>query len=89
MMHIINPSNRQVVAKVSKSTRGDVDKAIASASKAFESGVWSGKSLPERAQVLLTAAALMAQNKGLLVYQESLTSGATITRTMQDSANEL
>ncbi len=89
LMDVINPSNMQVVAMVQKGTTEDVDHALISARKAFESGVWSGKSLEERTKVLLKAAALAVMNKNRLAYLESLTSGATIQRTMNIDVNTI
>jgi aldehyde dehydrogenase (NAD+) len=89
MMDVINPSNREVVARVPRGTKGDVDRAVASARKTFESGVWSGKSVEERAEVLLRAAMLSVAYKEHLANLESLTSGATIRRTMTVDAAEV
>lgn len=81
MMDVINPANQEVVAQVPKGTKGDVDKAVGSARAAFESGVWSAKSVEERAQILFRAAAMCMGNKDKLCHLESITSGATIRRT--------
>ncbi|MEA1960871.1 MAG: aldehyde dehydrogenase family protein [Bacillota bacterium] len=81
MMEVINPATREVVARVPRATRGDVDRALASARNAFESGVWSRKSPEERADILTNAALMIAANGERLAYLESLSSGATIRRT--------
>jgi aldehyde dehydrogenase (NAD+) len=81
MMDVINPANREVVARVPRSTKGDVDKSLASARAAFESGVWSGKSIDERVEVLTRATMAVLANKDRLAWLESLTSGATLRRT--------
>jgi acyl-CoA reductase-like NAD-dependent aldehyde dehydrogenase len=80
-MEVINPANQEVVARVPRGNQEDVDKALASARNAFESGVWSGKSVEERAQVLMTASMMAVAQKERLGYLEALTSGATIRRT--------
>ncbi len=80
MMEVINPGTREVVARVPRATRGDVDKALASARAAFDSGIWANKSIDERAEVLGNAAMAVIANKDRLAYLESLTSGATIRR---------
>jgi acyl-CoA reductase-like NAD-dependent aldehyde dehydrogenase len=80
-MEVINPANQEVVARVPRGNQVDVDKALASARNAFESGVWSGKSVEERAQVLMTASMMAVAQKERLGYLEALTSGATIRRT--------
>jgi aldehyde dehydrogenase (NAD+) len=80
-MEVINPANQEVVARVPRGNQEDVDKALSSARNAFESGVWSGKSVEERAQVLMTASMMAVAQKERLGYLEALTSGATIRRT--------
>jgi aldehyde dehydrogenase (NAD+) len=81
LMDVINPANQEVVARVPKGTTSDVDKAVASARKAFESGIWSEKTVEERALVLHRAAGACMANKEKLSHLESLTAGATIRRT--------
>jgi aldehyde dehydrogenase (NAD+) len=80
-MDVINPSTGEVVARVPKGTKDDVELALSSARKSFESGVWSSKSVEERAQVLMNAVMLSVATGDHLAYLESLTSGATIRRT--------
>ena len=80
-MEVINPANQEVVARVPRGNQDDVDKALVSARNAFESGVWSGKSVEERAQVLMNASMMAVAQKDRLGYLEALTSGATIRRT--------
>jgi len=89
MMEVINPANREVVARVPRGNKDDVDKALASARTTFESGIWANKSVDERAQVLMDAAMLAVANKDRLAYLESLTSGATIRRTTTVDAAEV
>ncbi|MGE5380754.1 MAG: aldehyde dehydrogenase family protein [Methylocystaceae bacterium] len=80
-MPVINPANQEVVARVPRATKGDVDRAMASARSAFESGIWSGKSIEERADILMNAAVYIAANREHLGYLESVCSGGTIRRT--------
>ncbi|MGE5415583.1 MAG: aldehyde dehydrogenase family protein [Acidobacteriota bacterium] len=88
-MEVINPATREVVATVPRGNKADVDRALESARKSFESGVWSNKSVEERAQILMNAALLAVANKERLGYLESLTSGATIRRTVTVDAAEV
>ena len=78
---VINPANSRTVFKVAKGTEADVDRAVQSARQALESGVWSGKTPEERANVLINAAMLLFLNKDKLANLESVTSGGTIRRT--------
>lgn len=80
-MKVINPANQQVVAQVPRGTQEDVDFALHNAREAFNSGVWSGKTPDERAEILLQAALYVAANKDHLAYLESLSSGGIIRRT--------
>jgi acyl-CoA reductase-like NAD-dependent aldehyde dehydrogenase len=81
MMDVINPATRQIVARVPRATKGDVDRALASSRAAFESGIWSEKSPEEKAEILTNAALMIVANGPRLAYLESLTSGGTIRRT--------
>ncbi|MGE5398378.1 MAG: aldehyde dehydrogenase family protein [Chitinophagales bacterium] len=89
MMDVINPGTREVVARVPRGSLDDVDRAVASARASFESGVWANKSVEERAEVLMNAAMLFVASKERMAYLESLTSGATIRRTMSVDAAEV
>ena len=59
-MKVISPANQQVVAQVPRGTQEDVDFALHNAREAFNSGVWSGKTPDERAEILLQAALYVA-----------------------------
>jgi 5-carboxymethyl-2-hydroxymuconic-semialdehyde dehydrogenase len=48
----IDPSTEEEISQVAFGEAGDVDRAVASAKRAFESGVWSKASPGERARVL-------------------------------------
>ncbi len=80
MMDVINPANQEVVAQVPYGTVGDVDRAVESARRTFESGVWSGRPAAERADILTQAAMRVIANGERLAYLEALTSGGTIRR---------
>jgi aldehyde dehydrogenase (NAD+) len=47
-----NPSNERVIAEVAGLTAGQVEQAIAAARRSFDSGVWSGLAMKERAAVM-------------------------------------
>ena len=89
LMEVINPSTQEVVATVPRASRDDVDDAIGFARETFESGVWSNKSMEERAAVLMNAAILAIANKDRMAWLESLTSGATMRRTISVDAAEV
>lgn len=80
-MELINPANQEVVARVPLAGPADVEKAVDSSRRAFESGVWAHKSKSERARILGNVAKLLFRNRSRLAYLESLTSGACIRQT--------
>lgn len=49
---VINPTDESVICKVQAAGKKDVDKAVAAAKKAFETGEWSKISARERGQLL-------------------------------------
>lgn len=89
LMEVINPSTQEVVATVPRASRDDVDDAVGFARETFESGVWSNKSMEERAAVIMNAAILAIANKDRMAWLESLTSGATMRRTISVDAAEV
>ncbi|MDQ0189591.1 aldehyde dehydrogenase family protein [Alicyclobacillus cycloheptanicus] len=77
---VINPATGQVVAKVAKAGKEDVDLAVQAARKTFDSGAWS-RQLPEtRAAMLMLFAQKIMENADELVYLESISSGGTVRR---------
>ncbi|MBV7485310.1 aldehyde dehydrogenase [Bordetella sp. BOR01] len=75
----INPATGQVIAEVAACGAEDVDAAVASARKAFESGVWSRRAPTERKQVLLAFAQALMTHREELALLESLDVGKPIT----------
>lgn len=78
--NVKNPGNGEVIATVAKAGKEDTELAIASARKAFDSGVWSKKSPQERAQLLINFSNKIMEHSGELAYLESISSGATVRR---------
>lgn len=74
----INPATGDVLAKIAACQSEDVDYAVASARKAFDSGVWSGLHPNERKAILLKLCDLVEQNQHELAVMESLDSGKPI-----------
>lgn len=75
----INPSDESVICKVQCASAKDVDKAVAAAKKAFETGEWSKISARERGQLLYRLADLMHEHREELATIESIDSGAVYT----------
>jgi len=75
----VNPANGQVLAEVARGAAADVDRAVASARRAFEDGRWSRKAPADRKEVLLRLAALIRQNVPELALLDSLDMGKLVT----------
>lgn len=77
---VINPATSEVVAKVAKGNTEDVNKAVQNAKEVFESGVWSGKSQAERAQIMMQFAGKIRQHAQEIIYLEGISTGATLRK---------
>lgn len=71
----INPATETVIANVAEADKPDVDKAVASARRAFESGPWCKMSATERGRLLYKLADLIDANKKELAALETLDNG--------------
>lgn len=74
----INPANGEVLAEMSAGTDKDIDRAVASARKAFRSGAWSQMAPRERMEVLYRFAQLIDDNAEQLAVLETLDMGKPI-----------
>lgn len=77
---VVNPANSQVVARVAKGNRQDVELAVRAAREAFDSGVWSDLPPKERAEGMFRIAQTIAAHAEELAYLETVSSGGTIRR---------
>jgi aldehyde dehydrogenase (NAD+) len=77
-----SPSTEKPIAKVSEAGKEEVDRAVAAARRAFESGPWSQMPPRERGQLLLKLADLIEQNKERLAVLESMDNGKPIRETL-------
>ncbi len=75
----ISPINGQVLTKVASCDVEDVNRAVAAARAAFESGVWADMAPKRRKKVLLKFAALIEQHADELALLETLDMGKPIT----------
>ncbi len=78
-----NPATGQKIADISECEKVDVELAIKSTRKAFDSGVWSRQSPTSRKKVLLKFASLIEQNLGYIAHLDSLDAGKPITDCQQ------
>ena len=70
---------RPVLADIAKCDAKDIDRAVATAREAFESGVWSKAAPAQRKAVLLRLAQLIDDNAEELALLEALEAGKPIS----------
>ena len=73
-----DPGSGRVIAKVAECDAADVDKAVAAARAAFESGPWSRMTGSERARMMWKLAELIEQNAAELAELEALNNGKPV-----------
>jgi aminobutyraldehyde dehydrogenase len=71
---VLNPSTGEIIAEVQSGTEADVDRAVASARRAFENG-WSETTPAERSRMLLALAERIESDGEELARLESLNVG--------------
>src|SRR5450631_2748920 len=74
----MNPSTGEVLAQVTEGDSEDVNRAVAAARKAFESGPWPKLTPSQRGRLLLKLADLIEQNAEELAQLETLDNGKPI-----------
>src|SRR6202521_2613119 len=73
-----NPATGEPLAQVSEAGKEDLDRAVAAARKAFESGPWAAMKPRQRGKILLRAADLLASRADAFGRVETLDSGKPI-----------
>lgn len=74
----VSPIDGRVIARVASTEQADVDRAVAAARRAFESGVWSRQPPRERKRVLQRFAELILAHRDELALLETLDMGKPI-----------
>jgi phenylacetaldehyde dehydrogenase len=74
-----NPATGEVLATLAEGDREDVNRAVAAARKAFESGPWSKMTPSERGRLVWKLADLLEQNIEEFATLESLDNGKPLT----------
>ena len=77
---VLNPANGEVVARVAKGTKEDVDRAVKAAREAFDQGDWKNMNPKDRANVLYAISYQIAAHAEELAYLEAISSGGTVRR---------
>lgn len=65
-IEIVSPNSEEVVARVAEASNEDMDRAVAAARRAFDSGIWTEKSPAERGTMVRKWAAIMSDRAGEL-----------------------
>ncbi len=71
----VNPVTEEVIARVPDADEHDVNRAVASARRAFDEGPWSKMSATERGRLMFKLADLIEANKKELAALETLDNG--------------
>ncbi len=77
----VNPATEEPIAQVAVAGREDARRAIEAARRAFDSRVWSGMDVRERARLLMRIVERLKERQDELALLESRDSGATIRKT--------
>lgn len=80
----INPQDGSVVASLAAATQLDVDRAVASARRAFDDGAWSRLAALERKRVLLRVADRLEAHRDELALLDTLEMGMPIASALPD-----
>lgn len=81
---VINPFDASVVQEVDQAGPDDVDRAVAAARAAFDSGPWRATSAAERGAILRRIAELLMRDKEEIAHTETLDTGKTLVESRID-----
>ena len=84
---VYDPSSEEIIAHVAASETADVDRAVAAARAAFDSGPWTQTTAQDRGRILFRLAEKIRQNSGELAELESRNSGKPIVEAEFDIAD--
>lgn len=84
-LDVISPFTEQVIARVPKCSKEDVDRAVAAARKAFDSGPWPRMSVEDRVKAIGRLREVFASNQEKMAQAITAEMGSPITqsRTIQ------
>lgn len=74
----INPANGEKIAEIAAGGASDIDRAVKSARRSFESGIWSKAAPEKRKEVLLRLADLIRKNSVELALLDCLDMGKRV-----------
>lgn len=75
-----NPATGEIIAEVACGDAADVDRAVASAKRAFNDPAWRDQTPAQRAVLINKFIEVIKHNAQELAYLEIISSGATVSR---------
>jgi betaine-aldehyde dehydrogenase len=81
---VVNPFDASVLEVVDQAGPDDVDRAVAAARRAFDTGPWPGTPVAERAALLRRVADLLVRDKEEIARTETLDTGKTLVESRID-----
>src|SRR5216683_2162030 len=80
-LDVLNPANGEVIARIAHGSDADVDRAVKSARRAFESKAWGGLTERERARLVNKLADAFESHLEELYHLETLNNGRPVNET--------
>jgi betaine-aldehyde dehydrogenase len=84
---VINPATGETIAVVSEASREDVERAVAAAREAFDSGPWRRSTALERGRLLFRMAEVVKRHAAELAEMETRNTGKPIVESEVDIAD--
>jgi betaine-aldehyde dehydrogenase len=84
---VVDPSTEEIIAEVPDADERDVNRAVASAKAAFDSGAWPQATAQERGRILFRLAARVREESAKLAELEARNSGKPIVEAEYDIAD--
>ncbi|MGH9757156.1 MAG: aldehyde dehydrogenase family protein [Candidatus Acidiferrales bacterium] len=84
---VVDPSTEEIIAEVPDADEKDVNRAVAAARAAFDSGPWPQTTAQERGRILFRLAERLRKEAGNLAELESRNSGKPIVESEYDMAD--
>src|SRR5687768_3535775 len=75
---VVNPAKAETLTEVAEGDAADVDRAVAAARLAFDSGAWPGLPARKRARILWDMARLLEERKDEVARVETLQNGKPV-----------
>ena len=75
---VVNPAKAEILTEVAAGDVADIDRAVAAARLAFDSGAWPGLPPRKRARILWDMARLLEERKDEIARVETLQNGKPV-----------